>query len=90
MPDEPRIAEKSLQENNQEADAERKGGFPQYLMIRYMMLEYFLLESFLLEYLSNTYIRSLKVSPQVRGEAILLKKLLPRPDLTSFLLYASI
>ena len=44
MPDEPRIAEKSLQENDQEADAERKGGFPQYLMLEYFLLEYLMIE----------------------------------------------
>ena len=35
-------------------------------------------------------IESYLTASQVKGEATILKKLLPRPDLTSFLLYASL
>ena len=44
MPDQSRLAEKPLQENDQEADAERKGGFPQYLMLEYFLLKYLMIE----------------------------------------------
>jgi len=43
-----------------------------------------------LKSLCRKTIRRLMLRGRVRGEAILLKKLLPRPDLTSFLLYASL
>ena len=62
MPDQSCLAEKPLQENDQEADAEGKGGFPQYLMLEYLMLEYFLMEYFLLEYLMIEYLLRSRVS----------------------------
>ena len=38
----------------------------------------------------SAVIESSLTASQVKGEATILKKLLPRPDLTSFLLYASL
>ena len=60
MPDQSCLAQKPLQENDQEADAERKGGFPQYLMIEYLMLEY-LLEYLIIEYLLRSRVSFLNI-----------------------------